>query len=232
MKYRIAICDDMEEDVKYISSMVNMWAEKESITVAIETFPSAESFLFRYAEQKAFDILLLDIEMPSMSGIELAKRIRKENDAVQIIFITGYTDYIAEGYEVFALHYLVKPLSETKLFEVLNRAVLKIRKNEKALFLSLAGEMVRIPIYEIKYLEVQQNYVTVHSKKDYTVKKTLGEFERELDERFYRMGRSFIVNRSFIDKITKTDVFLSDGSVIPLPRGQYGPLNKAFIAHT
>lgn len=232
MKYRIAICDDMEEDVKYISSMVNMWAEKESITVAIETFPSAESFLFRYAEQKAFDILLLDIEMPSMSGIELAKRIRKENDAVQIIFITGYTDYIAEGYEVFALHYLVKPLSETKLFEVLNRAVLKMRKNEKALFLSLAGEMVRIPIYEIKYLEVQQNYVTVHSKKDYTVKKTLGEFERELDERFYRMGRSFIVNLSFIDKITKTDVFLSDGSVIPLPRGQYGLLNKAFIAHT
>ncbi len=232
MRYKIAICDDMEEDVKYISSAVNKWAEKENITVDIETFPSAESFLFRYAEQKAFDILLLDVEMPSMNGVELAKRIRKENDAVQIIFITGYTDYISEGYEVSALHYLVKPLSETKLFEVLNRAVLKIRKNEKSLFLSLSGEMVRIPIYEIKYLEVQQNYVTVHAKKDYTVKKTLGEFERELDERFYRMGRSFIVNLSCIDKITKTDVFLSDGSVIPLSRGQYEPLNKAFIAHT
>lgn len=232
MRYKIAICDDMEEDVKYISSAVNKWAEKENITVDIEMFPSAESFLFRYAEQKAFDILLLDVEMPSMNGVELAKRIRKENDAVQIIFITGYPDYISEGYEVSALHYLVKPLSETKLFEVLNRAVLKIRKNEKSLYLSLPGEMVRIPIYEIKYLEVQQNYVTVHSKKDYTVKKTLGEFERELDERFYRMGRSFIVNLSCIDKITKTDVFLSDGSVISLSRGQYEPLNKAFIAHT
>lgn len=232
MRYKIAVCDDMEEDVKYISSAVNQWAEKENIMVDIETFPSAESFLSRYAEQKAFDILLLDIEMPSMNGVELAKRIRKENDAVQIIFITGYTDYIAEGYEVSALHYLVKPLSETKLFKVLNRAVLKIRKNEKSLYLSLSGEMIRIPIYEIKYLEVQQNYVTVHSKKDYTVKKTLGEFERKLDERFYRMGRSFIVNLSCIDKITKTDVFLSDGAIIPLPRGQYEPLNKAFIAHT
>ena len=232
MRYKIAVCDDMEEDVKYISSAVNQWAEKENIMVDIETFPSAESFLSRYAEQKAFDILLLDIEMPSMNGVELAKRIRKENDAVQIIFITGYTDYIAEGYEVSALHYLVKPLSETKLFKVLNRAVLKIRKNEKSLYLSLSGEMIRIPIYEIKYLEVQQNYVTVHSKKDYTVKKTLGEFERKLDERFYRMGRSFIVNLSCIDKITKTDVFLSDGPIIPLPRGQYEPLNKAFIAHT
>ena len=231
MRYKIAICEDMEEDIMYVSFAVNKWAKKENITLDIETFPSAESFLFRYAEQKAFDILLLDIEMPSMNGIELAKKIRRDNDAVQIIFITGYTDYIAEGYEVSALHYLIKPLSDKKLSEVLDRAALKIRKNEKSLFLSISGEMVRIPIYGIKYLEVQQNYVTIHSKKDYTVKKTLGQFERELDERFYRMGRSFIVNLSYIDKITKTGVFLSDGSVIPLPRGQYEPLNKAFIAH-
>ena len=230
MRCKIAICDDFEQDAKYIASAVNKWAEKERILLDVEVFPSADSLLFHYADHKDFDIMLLDIEMPSMSGIELAKKIRLENDAVQIIFITGYIDYISEGYDVAALHYLMKPLSEDKLSEVLNRAVLKIRKNEKSLFLSISGEMLRIPIYQIKYLEVQQNYVTVHAKKDYTVKKTLGEFERELDERFYRMGRSFIVNLSCINKITKTDVFLSDGSVIPLPRGQYESLNKAFIA--
>lgn len=230
MRCKIAICDDFEQDAKYIASAVNKWAEKERILLDVEVFPSADSLLFHYADHKDFDIMLLDIEMPSMSGIELAKKIRLENDAVQIIFITGYIDYISEGYDVAALHYLMKPLSEDKLSEVLNRAVLKIRKNEKSLFLSISGEMLRIPIYQIKYLEVQQNYVTVHAKKDYTVKKTLGEFESELDERFYRIGRSFIVNLSCIDKITKNSVHLSDGSVIPLPRGQYESLNKAFIA--
>mgnify|MGYP001109956829 FL=1 len=230
MRCKIAICDDFEQDAKYIASAVNKWAEKERILLDVEVFPSADSLLFHYADHKDFDIMLLDIEMPSMSGIELAKKIRLENDAVQIIFITGFIDYIAEGYDVAALHYLMKPLSEDKLSEVLNRAVLKIRKNEKSLFLSISGEMLRIPIYQIKYLEVQQNYVTVHAKKDYTVKKTLGKFESELDERFYRIGRSFIVNLSCIDKITKNSVHLSDGSVIPLPRGQYESLNKAFSA--
>ena len=143
----------------------------------------------------------------------------------------GYTDYIAEGYDVAALHYLIKPVSEDKLHEVLNRAAIKIRKNEKALFLSSSGEAVRIPLYEIKYLEVQKNYVTIHAKNNYTVKKTLGALEQELDERFYRMARSYIVNLSYIDRISKSDVFLSDGTVLPLPRGQYEPLNRAFIKH-
>ena len=131
MRCKIAICDDFEQDAKYIASAVNKWAEKERILLDVEVFPSADSFLFHYADHKDFDIMLLDIEMPSMSGIELAKKIRLENDAVQIIFITGYIDYISEGYDVAALHYLMKPLSEDKLSEVLNRAVLKIRKNEK-----------------------------------------------------------------------------------------------------
>lgn len=231
MKYKIAICDDMEQDTKYISSVVGKWAVKANTMVDIQAFPSAESFLFHYAENKDYDILLLDIKMKSMSGVELAKQIRRENDTVQIIFITGYSDYISEGYEVSALHYIMKPVKEEKLFQTLDRAIMKIRKNEKSLFLVLSGEMVRIPVYDIKYLEVRQNYVTIHAKNDYIIKKTLGEFERELDERFYRMGRSYIVNLSYINKITKNNVFLSDGSAIPLHRGQYEPLNKAFISH-
>lgn len=75
---------------------------------------SAEKFLFHYADDKAWDILLLDIEMGAMDGVTMAKRVRQDNEAVQIVFITGYSDYIAEGYEVAALHYLMKPVNKDR----------------------------------------------------------------------------------------------------------------------
>ena len=170
--------------------------------------------------------------MNAMDGVTLAKKIRAQNEAVQIVFITGYSDYIAEGYEVSALHYLMKPVNRDKLYSVLDRALEKRQQEERCLNLESAGEMVRIPFYEIRYLDVRQNYVTVHGKQDYTVKRTLGDFERELDDRFCRVGRSMIVNLRFIRRVTRLDVTLSDGSVLPLPRGAYEPLNRAIIQHT
>ena len=106
MDYKIAICDDSSADREYISSLVIRWGERERHTVALSTFCSAEEFLFGYEEDPNFDILLLDIEMGGMDGVTMAKELRRVNDSVQIIFITGYNDYIAEGYEVAALHYL------------------------------------------------------------------------------------------------------------------------------
>ena len=232
MAYRVAICDDSNTDAGYVRSILNSWAVTRQVSVQVETFASAESFLFHYAEDKAYDILLLDIEMGAMDGVTMAKQVRKDNATVQIVFITGYSEYIAEGYEVAALHYLMKPVKEDKLFAVLDRALEKQKQNERCLNLELSGEMVRIPFYEIRYLDVHQNYVTIHGKQDYTIKRTLGEFENELDDRFHRVGRAMILNLKYIQRVTKTDVHLSDGTVLPLPRGAYEPLNRAIITHT
>ena len=232
MTYRIAICDDSRTDAVFVQDILHNWAAERYITVQTEVFPSAESFLFLYAEDKAFDILLLDIEMGAMDGVTMAKQIRRDNETVQIVFITGYSEYIAEGYEVAALHYLMKPVSQEKLFSVLDRAIEKHKQNERCLNLKLSGEMVRLPFYEIRYLDVRQNYVTVHGKEEYTVKRSLGEFEGELDERFCRVGRGMILNLQYVQRVTKNDVYLSDGTVLPLPRGAYEPLNRAIIAHT
>ena len=229
MKYKIAICDDSAADRAYGTDMVNRWSAVAGHAVHLDAFDSAESFLFHYADESDYDILLLDIEMAAMDGVTMAKQLRRENETVQIIFITGYTDYIAEGYEVAALHYLVKPVKEEKLFSVLDRAAEKLRKNEKVLHFEISGEMVRVPVYQIRYAEVMANYVTIHAAEDVTVKMTLGDLEKELDERFYRAGRSIIVNLTQISRVTKTEIKLSDGTVIPLPRGAYEGVNRAII---
>ncbi len=232
MIYKIAICDDSDIDSKYISDLLNVWAKSRDILIKSECFSSAESFLFHYEEDKTYNLLLLDIEMGKMDGVTMAKQIRKENDAVQIIFITGYSDYISEGYEVSALHYLMKPINEKKLYAVLDRATEKIIRNEEYMNLILSGEMIRIPLYEIRYLDVQKNYVTVHCKENYTVKRSLGEVEKLLDNRFFRVGRGTVINLEYIRRVTKTDVYLSDGTILPLPRGIYDSLNRAIITHT
>lgn len=232
MVYRVAIVDDSTTDAAFVKGILDQWAGQRQVSIQAEVFSSAESFLFRYAEDKDWDILLLDIEMGAMDGVTMAKRVRQNNEAVQIVFITGYSDYIAEGYEVAALHYLMKPVNRDKLLTILDRAMEKRKQEERCLNLEAYGEMVRIPFYEIRYLDVHQNYVTVHAKTDYTVKRTLSDFERELDDRFCRVGRGMILNLKYIQRVTKPEVRLSDGTVLSLPRGAYEPLNRAIILHT
>ena len=229
---KIAICDDSAVDRDYTAGMVEAWARDRGILLILRKFPSAEAFLFQYAEEKDWDILLLDIEMGALDGVSMAKTVRKENEAVQIVFLTGYSDYIAEGYEVAALHYLMKPIKSEKLRVVLDRAAEKRKQQDRCLNLELSGEMVRLPFYEIRYLEVRQNYVTLHAKREYTVKRTLGEFEKELDQRFFRVGRSLILNLKDVRRVTRTEVRLSDGTVLPLPRGAYAPLIRDILERT
>ena len=229
VRYKIAICDDLESDRDYLKDLLNKWAINNSHLLNIDTFSSAESFLFHYEETKDYDILLLDIEMGLMDGVSMAKKIRQDNDAVQIIFITGYSDYIAEGYEVNALHYLIKPVKEEKLFSVLERAIEKVNKNDVVLNMDSANGMVRVPIYQIRFAEVFGNYVTIHAYDDVVVKMTLNELEKILDERFYRVGRSVIVNLNEVSRVTRTEIKLLDGTSIHLPRGAYDGVNRAII---
>lgn len=229
MNCKIAICDDSSADRQYLSTLADRWAADRGHVIRTAFFYSAEEFLFHYAEEKDYDILLLDIEMGAMDGVTMARTLRRDNETVQIIFVTGYSDYIAEGYDVAALHYLMKPVREDKLFSVLDRAAEKLSRNETVLNFEVGGEMVRVPIYQIRYAAVSGNYVTIHAAVEVTVKMTLGELEGQLDRRFYRAGRSVIVNLTMISRVTKTEILLSDGTAVPLPRGAYEGVNRAII---
>lgn len=232
MAYRIAIVDDSNIDAEYVQGILNNWAELRQTKIQTEVFPSAESFLFRYAEDKAWDILLLDIEMGTMDGVSLAKKIRQENDAVQIVFITGFADYISEGYEVSALHYLMKPVKQDKLFAVLDRAVAAMQKTERVILLPVGGEMLRLPVGQVQYVEAFSHTVAIVTGTDtIQVKMPISEIEKMLGDGFIRSHRSYLVGLKHIARLSKTEVVLDNGKSLPLSRSAAASVHKAFISY-
>lgn len=232
MAYRLAIVDDSTTDADFVQGILNSWAELRQANTQTEVFPSAESFLFRYAEDKDWDILLLDIEMGNMDGVTLAKKIRQSNESVQIVFITGFADYIGEGYEVSALHYLMKPVKQDKLFTVLDRAVIAMQKTERVILLPVGGEMLRLPTSQVQYVEAFSHTVAIITGTDtIQVKIPISEVEKLLGDEFIRCHRSYLVGLKHIARLSKTEVILDSGKALPLSRGAAVTVHKAFISY-
>jgi len=230
MSIIIAICDDELTQAEYLKQIVGKWAKLHNHVVEMLYFPSAEAFLFAYGEQQRFDILLLDIQMGGINGMELAKAIRKDDDTLQIIFITGYPDFAADSYDVSALHYLMKPVKEDKLFEVLDKAQQKLHQTDKPLLLTINGETHRIPLADIHYIEAQGHYIIIKTlHQEYKTKMNLSEIQGSLGDGFFRCQRSFIVNLRYVRTISRTTIELDDSTTLPLSRDLYEAANQAII---
>lgn len=230
MYYKISVIDDSSSDTEYVAGLAARWAESAGHEAHIRVFPSAEAFLFQYEEERDFDILLLDIEMGAMNGVDLAKKIRMQNDAVQIVFITGYPDFIAEGYEVNALHYLMKPVSYEKLRAVLDKAAANLGKTEKRLCVTYDRNTDLVPLSRILYVEAQRQYVLIHTfDRTYRMKQSFAGTVAELDEFFFKCQRSYCVNLRHITRIKSSSVLLKNGMEIPISRGMADRIGKEII---
>lgn len=230
MTYHIAIIDDNPAEAAYARLLCEDWADTAGHTLLCHEFPSAEHFLFHAEDLPAFDLLLLDIEMGKMNGIELARCIRERDGRVQLVFITGYPDFIAEGYDVSALHYLMKPVCREKLWQVLDRAADAIGRRPRAILLPVGKETVRVIAEGIRYAESQGHYVTVYTAEGaFRCRMTVSELSDLLGKGFARCHRSFLVGLRHVSRITKASVFLDDGTELPLGRGLYDELNRALI---
>ncbi|MDY5910637.1 MAG: LytTR family DNA-binding domain-containing protein [Inconstantimicrobium porci] len=195
-------------------------------------FVSAEAFLFEYSKDMAYDILLLDVEMREMSGIDLAKQIRAENNKVEIVFVTSHFEFIGEGYEVDALHYIVKPVSVTKMMSVLSKAAEKLAIAPASVLISCNNEMIKLYEDDILYVEAFLHYICIHTKSnEYRLKEKISNFENKLSDVFYRTHRSYLVSLRHIVKISRTTIYIDNGCEIPLARGKYDDINRAFIKH-
>lgn len=229
----IAIIDDEKAQTELLEVFVKNWSCERNLRTSTDTFYSAESFEFTWSMNKKYDIILLDIQMSGQNGIELAKLIRKTDDTTNIIFITAITDYIQEGYDVSAINYLIKPISEEKLHQCLDRAISKNIKEEKSILFNMDGEILRVIQKDIIYIEAFAHSIDINTiNNKYSAKKSISAMEKELDENiFIRCHRSYIVGLKYIKRIRSNELELDNGNIIPISRRQYSTTYMAFIKY-
>ncbi len=228
---QIAICDDEPAMLEYLDALVNQWGESRGEPVNAQCFPSAQALWFTWEESPRFDVLLLDIQMQGLDGVSLAHKIREKDTRSVIIFITGTVEFAAEGYDVSALHYLLKPVDEEKLFFCLDRAVAQLRRAPKQLLLPVAGVQTRFSAEDIFYAEAFAHTVCIHTGEGQAEAQiSISALEQALaNEPFIRCHRSYLVNLRHIRRIDKTELSLDDGAQLPVSRRLYAAVNDAFI---
>ncbi|MBP3702019.1 MAG: response regulator transcription factor [Lachnospiraceae bacterium] len=232
MRYKIAICDDDTKQRDYLREIVTSWAQKNRHLIDLKQYSHGEQFLFDYEEEKDFDILLLDIEMPGINGIDLAKQVRRDNTSVQMVFVTGFYDYFSDGFDVSALHYLIKPVSERKLFPVLDKAADNLAYRQRSVLLSTADADVKVSLADITYVEAENVYVMVHTVRGaYRTRMSLAKFNEQLDDTFLKVHRSYVVGLKYIKKITRTEITMLNGDTVPISRGMYDAVHTALVKY-
>jgi len=226
---RIAVCDDEELfriEFKSVLDKVLINAEYD-----IDTF-SGGSSLYEAFLKNPFDLVFLDIEMPGIDGITLAKRLRAVSENVQIVFLTSHIEYALEGYEVNALRYLVKPVDMNKLSEVL-KYIQDKKNNLRQIMIKQEGEDIVIDISDIIYMEsMDKNVRIVTSKSEYITRYNISDYEEELkNSGFLRIHRGYLISLSKVKKIVKNDVVMDGDISLPVSRSNIKTLKDALYAY-
>ena len=226
---RIAVCDDEELfriEFKSVLDKVLINAEYD-----IDTF-SGGSSLYEAFLKNPFDLVFLDIEMPGIDGITLAKRLRAVSENVQIVFLTSHIEYALEGYEVNALRYLVKPVDMNKLSEVL-KYIQDKKNNSRQIMIKEEGEDIVIDISDIIYMEsMDKNVRIVTSKSEHVTRYNISDYEGELKSSgFFRIHRGYLISLSKVKKIVKNDVVMDGDISLPVSRSNIKALKDALYAY-
>jgi len=215
---------------KRIYEFIEDWSKTRKVNVDICCYESAEAFLMAWPELQ-FDLAFLDIQMKAMSGIELANCIRKDDANIQIVFVTSFKQYVLKGYDVNALHYLIKPVSPSKLMPVLDKAHVIWRAHQDSFMLVPDGEgQQKLALGDITHIAISSHTARIHTdERAFDVRKTMSELTAALPSYFVRVHRSYIVNLFKVDCMYKDSLILSSGEKLPISRKSSKAANDAFL---
>ncbi len=226
---RIAICDDEAPCRQQAVQAIN--ACTKSLDILTDLFENGNTLLQSF-QKNPYDLVFLDIEMPEIDGISLARKLRDLSRDVPIVFLTSHIEYALEGYEVNALRYLTKPIQAEKLQELLGYVMDRMQA-QRTLWLKTDMGEERVLLKEILYLEAQnQNIVIRTTDREYTVRYNLGEYEKELSQDgFFRIHRGYLVSLRHVKSLGKHEVTLSENTVLPVSRTKEKSLKEAIFQY-
>ncbi len=229
----IGVCDDRQDARDMIAEKIRSLAEEYQIT----TYASGEEVL---EEAELLDILFLDIRMPGLSGMETARRLREAGSRCALIFVTAIEDCVFEAFDVDALHYLVKPFSDEKLREVLQKAIRHQRElasmrregqEEPSMVVTAGGEHMTVRFCDIVYAEVFNRKVALHMRDgDIEYYGKLKDLEKKAGDSFCRTHRAYLVNFRYVRKYDAESVTLERGKA-PIARQVYSEFVKRYLRY-
>lgn len=232
-RYRLAVCEDDAAIRKELCALCCDILAEDGIVYEITEFSSAEN-LEEVLQEKGdcFDLLILDIQMEGITGMELAKSLRQQDNRVSILFVTGCEKYLLKGYEVQPIHFLLKPVKREALAQAL-RTDWKLNHKPKTVVLRTGNKTVCLSLGEIRYIESFNHNIVVHqSGEEHTYSLSLSEIEKQLPPgQFCRCHNSYLVNLDCVEQIGRTQLRLRDAQTIPVGRAYYKGLQSAFIRY-
>lgn len=210
---RIAVCDDDEKDLAGMMDLLRHYPEAQ---LQAEGYKSGEELL---ASGKKYDILLLDIDMGAMDGIETARRIREADKEVKLIYVTNYSDYTIFAFAVHAFAYLLKPVSGEELYAQLDEACLYglSRPEPELEFLAKEG-IAHVKPSEIYCFEYLDRQVLMYTREGiWHLKRKITDTAGEMEQYGFSMPhKSFVVNLHEVQRIHGYEIMMTDGRIIPL----------------
>lgn len=242
--YLIALCDDELAELEKIEKSLGDYEKKyPGLDFMIRHFENADDLLCLVREESYMpDLIFMDIYMPDRKrnsyplGMEAAKELRNMNYRGKLIFLTTSKEYALEAFDVDAWQYMVKPVSEDKLFLVLDNLRKDIEEEQKKfILLRIEGSLVRVPLNDIVYCEAQgkKQWLYLVNGTRYLLRMTMTEIFELLShyQEFVKLGVTFIVNLGYIASLNAKEINMDNGIKIYLPRGTYKYLREQYFGY-
>lgn len=227
---QIAVCDDEPVMCRILKEKLAFLLKSYKESCSITSYISSAELLNTTI---AFDLIFLDIQLPGFDGIETARQLRERMPDCTLIFVTILKDCMSKAFELEAFDYLIKPIDEERFVSTLDRALKRLcRRREPHLLIRSMNQYRSIALSSVFYCEVINRKLYLHTQEgiiDYYGK--MEEIEKQLDNRFFRCHRSYLVNLDYFKSYSEGQLFLKDGSTVPVSRLRHREFMETMLQH-